>query len=390
MAYSLAMKKGITESRDLQVLLVGAENTGKTCLVSSFLGEEFVKEQVATEAVCKIYCEDWTRITYFDKTELLHLQFSHQLSEKALDMVDTSTVALLGTYENPIVPSIKNIDVPSKPQFVDQLKGRAERQVMQLKAEPSCRSIVNSGVEPISSTKIASISGEHLPEPHPLDLQEASSKVTSQHNPHSLNIALWDFPGQVIFHNFHSVFFSASGVVTITFNASMKLADRVVPRDNPPTPPECSTIISSIHYWLQVVDSVCSVENRQLFDLMGKRLLTQSSVEVMSPLQPAVILAGTHIDLLHPDIKVARKIAKEKILPQLIEELSNKHYAQHLVGMGEGIEVALEQFCFFVSNKYRDEEIERLKSTAIKAATSLKKEQPIYFLKIERALLQQK
>jgi len=32
----------------------------------------------------------------------------------------------------------------------------------------------------------------------------------------------------------------------------------------------------------------------------------------LSSLQPAVILAGTHIDLLHHDIKVARKIAKEK------------------------------------------------------------------------------
>jgi len=39
-----------------------------------------------------------------------------------------------------------------------------------------------------------------------------------------------------------------------------------------------------------------------------------------------VILAGTHIDLLHLDIKEAQKIVNEKILPQLIEELSDKRH----------------------------------------------------------------
>ena len=51
---------------------------------------------------------------------------------------------------------------------------------------------------------------------------------------------------------------------------------------------------------------------------------------------------------------------------------------------------ALEQCCYFVSNKCRDEEIEHLKNAAIKAAISLRQKQPIFFLKIERALLQHK
>ena len=169
------------------------------------------------------------------------------------------------------------------------------------------------------------------------------------------------------------MFISESGAVTVTFNASMKLAGNFVHREGHPAPPECSTIISSIHYQLQVVDSVCSVEGRE-----GE----------MSPLWPTVILAGTCIDLT--SIKVARTIAKEMILPALIEELADKPYAQHLAGMSEGIEDALEQFCFFLSNKCRDKEIKCLKSITIKAATSLGKKQPVYFLKIERALLQHK
>ena len=48
-AYSLTINQGQAQSRDLQVLLVGAENTGKTCLVVSFLGDKFAEGQTATE-----------------------------------------------------------------------------------------------------------------------------------------------------------------------------------------------------------------------------------------------------------------------------------------------------------------------------------------------------
>ncbi|XP_065895596.1 uncharacterized protein [Dysidea avara] len=346
MAYSLAMKQGVAESRDLQVLLVGAENTGKTCLISSFLGEDFVEGQAATEAVevdvCKIYCKDWTRISHSDKTNLLHHQFVDQLKEKAMDMMDTKmeTLTLFTTSIKSVTLTVKNVDVPHRHEIFDQYKGRV---LTSLKAtdnvSPSSRLAVKSGsVTPTIGTV------KRLSETRPQGIHDGSFS-TSQYDPESLNLALWDFPGEI------------------------------VPREDSPAPPECATIISSIHYWLQVVDSMCSVEGKK-----GD----------LSPLQPAVILAGTHIDLLHPDIKIAWKIAKEMILPQLIEELSDKHYAQHLVGMDEGIEAALEQFCFFISNKCRDEEIERLKNTTIKAAALLRKKQPIYFLKIERALLLRK
>ena len=77
------------------------------------------------------------------------------------------------------------------------------------------------------------------------------------------------------------------------------------------------------------------------------------------------------------------------ILPLFVKELSKKPYVQHLAGNRKGLMDALEQFCFFISNKLRDEEIEHLKKSAVKAAASLRKKQPIFFLKLERALLSQ-
>ena len=330
MAYSLAMKEGEAESRDLQVLLVGAESTGKTCLISSFLGEEFVEGQSATEGadveVCKIYSKDWSRISDSEKTDLLH----HQ--------------------------------------FIDQFRGSALKKVSQIKScknsGPSSHIVVESTGIMSTDTVSAPLTNSTFPEPHPQDVVETFSN-TVQYDADSLNAVVWDFPGQVIYHNSHSVFISESGVPVITFNASGELSDEVVPRKGSPQPAECPTVISSIHYWLQVVDSMCSVKGK-------------------------VLLAGTHIDKIHPDIKKARKIAKERILPQLEKEVCKKPYAQCLFGYSEGLLSPLEQCCYFVSNKCRDEEIEHLKNAAIKAAISLRQKQPIFFLKIERALLQHK
>ena len=328
MAYMMAMKEGLAESRDLQVLLVGAENTGKTCLISSFLGEEFVEGQISTKGaeteVCKIYCKEWTRMNHSDKENDLYNDFVTHCKYDAIKKMS--------------------------PKIIRQ------------SSSPISKAIVV--IPPTQDKVLSDIYTQEI-------VQNAPSKAT-QYDPESLNVTLWDFAGQTIFHNTHSVFISEEGVPIITFDASVELTSKINPREASPPLHEKSTGISSIHYWLQVVDSMCSVEGGE-----GD----------LSPLLPTALLAGTHIDKLHPDIKEARKIAKKKILPLLEKELSEKPYARHLAGSGKSLMAALKQFCFFISNKFRDEEIEHLKNSTVKAATSLRKKQPIFFLKIERALL---
>ena len=275
------MKQGLDQSMNFQLMLVGAENTGKTSLISSFLKEEFVEGRSTTkesDMVHKVYCKDWVRISHLDKSNLLNKQFADGCKDEVIKEM---------AYK-PLTP---------KPQ----------------------------------------------------------------HQPNDLIASLWDFRGQTaVFHNYHSVFISDSGVSVITFNAAPE--DNVIPGEGS-QPPEFHAIISSIHYWLQVVNSVCSVNEN-------------------------VLLVGTHIDKLHPDLKIARKIASNKILPVLEKELCGKSYARHIASISEGLTSALEQSCFFISNKYRDEEIVRLQAAAVAVAASLREEKPIFFLKIEQALLQ--
>ena len=336
-AYSLAMKQGLDQSMNFQLLLVGAENTGKTSLISSLLREEFVERQSATKGVdvevCKIYCTEWEKISHSDKGNILRNQFTDFLKKKT------------------------DFSLPSPPPLWPYSYSPTSKKLASSTQSDELFASVPSTVHVTSPSGTTS-------KPHPQYMQEASLKA-AQHNSDSMIASLWDFAGQIVFHNSHSVFISDGGVSVITFNASMKLTDNILSREGSSQLPECCTIISSIHYWLQVVNSVCSVKGN-------------------------VLLVGTHIDKLHPDLKEARKMASEKILPLLKKELCGKSYTQHIACIDKGLIIALKQSCFFVSNKYWDEEIDRFKTAAIRVATILKEGKPIFFLKIEQALLQLK
>ena len=321
---------------NFQLLLVGAENTGKTSLISSFLGKEFVEKQSATEGadveVCKVYCKDWVKISPSDKSNILRNQFSDQCKDNVLKTIADSSI-----------PSLP------EPIYSPAIKESYTHDVLFTTAPLKYMITPHHGSTGENSSKSQ-------------DMEAASSQAI-QYDSNSLIASLWDFAGQTIFHNSHSVFISESGVSVITFNASLELTDKIIPREGSPQLPECHTIISSIHYWLQVVNSVCSVKEN-------------------------VLLVGTHIDKLHPDLKEARKIASNEILPILEKELCGKPYAQHIACISEGIKIALEKSCFFVSNKCRDEVIAHIQAAAIRIASSRSEEKPIYFLKIEQALLQ--
>ena len=327
------MKQGLDQSRSFQLLLVGADNTGKTSLISSFLREDFVEGQSATKgvdiAVCKVYCKDWIKISQSDKSNILLNQFSDQCKDNVLKTMADS--------------SISSSPEPSYNQST--------------KRSSITRSDVLFTTVPLTQSMITTPhSGTIGDNPYPQHMRGA-------YDSGSLITSLWDFAGQTVFHNSHSVFISDGGVTVITFNASMELTDNIISCEGSPQLPECCTIISSIHYWLQVVNSVCSVKEN-------------------------VLLVGTHIDKLHPDIKIACEIASSKILPVLEKELYQKPYAQHIACIGKGLKIALNQSCFFVSNKCRDEEIAHLQAAAVGVAASLRVDKPIFFLKIEQALLQ--
>ena len=358
-AYSMALRKGQAQIIDARVQVVGAENSGKTCLISSFLGEEFVEGQAATAGVdvevCKVYCTNWIRSSHDDKINYLGNEFAEHSKGNALKYM--------------IMQATMNLDQRATTQ-----------QVVAFPSPPVVEhKIVFKETVNTFLTNHAPTDDLHKNKPQGVDRDQVAKQ-------YDLIAVFWDFAGQTIFHNSHSMFISDNSVIMITFDASMKLKDEVIPRESSHRPPECHSVISSIHYWLQVVYSLCSVKKN-------------------------VLLVGTHIDKLHSDINKAREIAKQIILPTLIEELHDKPYVRHLAGdcnehdfnphlyafhhhlYGFYQHISrfeIEQCCFFLSNKCRDEEIRHLKVKAMKVYSTLQEKQPLYFLKIEQALMQQK
>ena len=118
----MAMKEGQAESRDLQVLLVGEENTGKTCLVSSFLGEDFVEGQDATKGadieVCKIYCKQWTRMSHSDKTEHLQYQFINHCKYDVIKNMSASSTNTGTIVKKNKLPSVSITQAKVLPDLV--------------------------------------------------------------------------------------------------------------------------------------------------------------------------------------------------------------------------------------------------------------------------------
>ena len=282
--------------KDLQIQLVGAENTGKTSLILSFLNKKFEEGQRATTGadvkVCKISSKNWTIFSDHDKPFYYKNMFVQFFRESAL-----------------------------KHMIIQNLVG--------LKLNQESGASLSSAVvkhEIFSAGVIGPLVIDNTIDEIQESLQgEKGIQIPMEHD---IIAILWDFAGQAIFHNSHSLFISDNGVIVITFNASMELTEEVVPHKDSPQPPECHTMISSIHYWLQVINSLCSVKEN-------------------------VLLVGTHIDKLHNNIDEAQEIAKSKILPQLCHELCFKPYIWHLAGFRfhGNLEDALRNCCFLLATK---------------------------------------
>ena len=171
----------------------------------------------------------------------------------------------------------------------------------------------------------------------------------------SFSLKVADFAGQMQYRSIYPLFIPMEAISIITFNAHVKVEVVIHPIIH------CCKVVHSSY-----LETACYLK--------------------FSPLLPPVLLVGTHIDLIHPDMKIARKIAKHKFIPRFRVEIFDKPYAQHLVGMGKGIESALDTALFFISNKFQDEEMHRLKCTIAQVGTQLMKNNSTMYCQIQQAL----
>ena len=329
-ALSLALKDGEANASSVTIYVLGQQNSGKSCLIGSLLGDEF-EERTATQGadvdVCKIFASSkWSRLNKGEASKVLQKKYYGKLKV-------TAEIKISAEQQQPV------------------LKAQNRQQLLESLPE--------------------------LPEAVKADLEQAKTAVLIDDD--SINAIIWDFAGQSVYYGLHSMFLKEDNVAMIVFDASQHLNDPVRERDSQKDPytqksiSPTTTGCESVCYWLRSIHSICRKDGRPL--------------GAASRFVPTVFLVATHIDLIGDSKAVEAR--KKEVIEQLVLALKDQPFAKHLAGIENGLRVALEENCFFVSNKVRNlEEFDRLRLVLVKASQYiLNKQHPIVFLNIEKNLL---
>ena len=365
---------------DPRVVLLGCEGSGKTSLIDTFVGNSFqntpptegaeqMKISITTAANWKLMSEK-EKIADLKKQALLESEFYVSL-KKWCSSLEIPPAAQASSLVAPSTTSTRqrSFSMPTYSYTMstdEQSSSTVKRGAM---AEPP----------------------EYLPKihlsPHYVHVKVHKKYITKEefqelkrmkekYNPRKRYVHLWDFAGQQIFHHMHGLFVSEDVVCLIVFNAGKSLftvPDKRYPDDITPAKPA----IKVICYYMEMISARVSKRSTEGDDL--------------SEFLPTFILIGTHIDELHPDIKVATKLAFQSIVPALIKELASKPFAKHIAG-SKNNELFTEgsSSIFFVSNKDEMRDplvIGKIKRVIFKAATITKQSRPIRLLKMERKFM---
>ena len=330
MALALALRDGKSKAFGIKLLLVGAENVGKTCVAATLVDDPF-QECTATQGADINICttHNWKKIPKEEYSGKLQTDYLSSLTSCAESNTSTAEAN---------VNAKKEMQSPS-----------AEKEAKDNSADVTLPKIEDDDIQAVKAVKAKAIK---------------TIKMKG-----GIDVTILDFAGQVQYHNTHGIFIRKDNVIMVVFNASQPLEKNVKVRSSTLQGNQM-TNSQNIHFWMKTVHSICHEPG----DGTHK-----------ASLLPVIILVATHLDLLGDSAEEK----KEQIIKTLANELAGKPYARHLAGHGEGLENALRKYCIFLSNKVRDPKaILQLQNAIIEvSAPILSKEHPLVYLKIERQLL---
>ena len=340
----LALREGKAKPFSIKLLLVGAENVGKSCCVDTLVGDPF-EEYEATEGADLAICNtsNWVKISPEMASQSLQNKYLYNL--KSCAGSKTTDAAKVYAKNNSFFTKVVRLfRSAKKPQ--------------------------HSGLDSLTPDETSTVHKQEPPTMKEKEIQQAKfTAPTDVPQQDGVDVTILDLAGQLQYHNTHSAFIRKENIIMVVFNASQPLSQNIKLR---PTSLRSDPMTNSqnIHFWMKTVHSICHEPG----DDSDKAALL-----------PIIMFVATHLDLLGDSAEET----KEQIIQTLADELEGKPYTKHLAGHGEGLLNALRKYCIFLSNKNRDPSIiQRLQSTVIEAATPiLSKDQPLVFLKIERMLL---
>ena len=370
---------------DPRVVLLGCEGSGKTSLIDTFVGNSFrntsptegadqLEISVTTAADWKIMNEE-QKLTDLKKQALLESEFFVSLKKwcGSLEIPPAAQpptiLTSLPTQQTSSSVSVATPTMPTPSVATDEpSSSTVKRDDM---AEPP-KSLPQIPLNPRSlpgkfHKKFLYITKEEF---------QQLKTMKQKYNPRRRYVHLWDFAGQQIFHHMHGLFVSEDVVCLIVFNAGKSLftvPDKRYPDDITPA----KSAIKVICYYMEMISARVSKRSTEGDDL--------------SEFLPTYILIGTHIDELHPDIKVATKLAFQYFVPALMKELASKPFAKHIAGSKNNrLFTDSSSSIFFISNKDEMRDplvIGKIKRVIFKAASITKQSRPIRLVEMERKFM---
>ena len=360
---------GLAHSRTFKITFVGPEGSGKSSSIKTLLGKKFNPNEASTiGAVLGIRA----MINWFmenkateDEGEVFKLQSSHAVGWKEASVNDLQHLLdkeFIREMSSALIYT-NNPESKSNLHFETELltsKSQSNEQALKLNENVNKDGELSNDFKGRDSVQ-EEIDSEQYSQAKSVMFGKKIDKLDS-------HACISDFAGQDTYFSFQLFFLKKRDTVIITFNASLDLTAKIIPRERYNHAKEkrlaagMMTTIENIDFWLQSVSAHAGTSN--------------VPDGCMSCRSPTAILCATHAEKLS-----AAKMAS--ISQFIFDYLAGKPYADHLP-------TDQKKAIIFISNKNRKKfkhNIAKLQEVLLEAAKpAYLEERPISYLKLEQLI----
>ena len=360
--YAKQAAYGLAPSRTFKITFVGPESSGKSSTIRTLLGKKFnPKESSTIGAVLGIQAIiNWfTGHKTAEDVQTFQLQSSHSIGWKEASVDDMQQI-LDNEFNKEM---FSNLDFTSSPEHESELTTSQSTEAKFNFTENSTKS--SDDFEEFGNVRKETDIIEEYSEQYSQVKNVVFGEKVDKLDSHA---CISDFAGQLTYFSFQLFFLKKRDTVIITFNASLELTAKIIPRERydhakkKRSAAGMMTTIENIEFWLQSVSAHA-----------GTNDIPKGCISCRSP---TAILCATHAEKLSE----AEMVSVSEII---FGSLAGKPYAEHLPN-------DRTKAIIFISNKKRKKfkkNIINLQEVLMKAAsTAYLEERPISYLRLEKLI----
>ena len=407
--YAKQVACGVAPSRTFKITFVGPEGSGKTSSIRTLLGKAFNPNESSTigavlsiQAIIKFLksftstggsanTEDkqsfnlqlshvvgWKEASVNDMQQIRDKEFNKEMSSKLISEHNSNFFTQNFDATEPVAQQEVNSKSTDK-QINMEMSSKLASDSTELKSKFFDRNLQMT--EPVIREKRTDENTDNFQVLNIADkrigiVEEDSEQYTQAKNvvfgdkidELDSHACISDFAGQLTFFSFQLFFLKKHDTVVVTFNASLKLTDKIIPRERYDYAKEkkaaagMMTTIGNIDFWLQSVSAHAGTNN-----------IPKGCISCRSP---TAILCATHAEKLSA-------AEMDNISKDIFDHLSDKPYADHLP-------TDREKAIIFISNKNRTRfahNIIKMQQVLLEAGQpTFNEERPISYLKLEQLI----